>query len=907
MKKDFVSLAEARPDLAKEWNYEKNGDLKPEDVSCGSNKKVWWKLPYDVPNDYPVEHLRGKHFEFEWIALIGDRNSKNLGCPFLSGQSVWNGFNDLTSVRPDLAKQWHPTKNGNLRPTEVAVNSMKKVWWLFSYDVPMNYSAKHLRGKHYDFEWSTTVANRNKGNGCPFLNGHAVWPGFNDLQTVNPELAKQWHPTKNGNLKPTEVTANSNRKVWWLFPYDDPKTGQHFDFEWSSTISSRNIESGCPFLYGKAVLKEFNDLQTANPELAAQWHPTKNGNLRPEDVSFGSNKRIWWLLPYDVPMNYSIKHLRGEHFDFEWQATISERNSRKRGCPYLSGNAVWKGFNDLQTVNPELSKQWHPTKNGNLKPTEVTANSNRKVWWLFPYDDPETGKHFNFEWKESIVYRNKTSISCPFLSGKAVWFGFNDLQTVNPKLAKQWHPTKNGSLKPTEVTCGVTKKVWWLFPYDDPETGRHHDFEWQASIQSRHHGGGCPYLSHQTIQKGFNDLQTTNPELAKQWHPTKNGNLKPTEVTANSNRRVWWLFPYDDPKTGKHFDFEWQASIHSRNFSSGCPYLSGQTICKGFNDLATKNPDIAAQWHPTKNGDLKPTNITSGSKKKVWWLFPYNDPKTGKHFDFEWQASVNNRTNHNSCCPFLNGRAVWEGFNDLQTVNPELAKQWHPTRNGSLKPTQVTEKSGITVWWLFPYDDPKTGKHFDFEWKSKVVNRSFGCGCPYLTIYKGEEYIKQYLEKNNISFNVQQRFSDLRGTGDGQLSYDFSIPDEKYVYILIEYNGIQHYESVEYWGGKAALKKQKEHDKRKRDYAKKHGYKLITIKYTYDTYESVEEYLDKEFEKLGIINDSVNLCSPSPDVDGVSGSQYTSSNHQTDGQPKIGHGFPSIDDTKKEENVNDAA
>ena len=611
MKKDFVSLAEARPDLAKEWNYEKNGGLKPEDMSCGSNKKVWWKLPYDVPDDYPVEHLRGKHFEFEWIALIGDRNSKNLGCPFLSGQSVWNGFNDLASVRPDLAKQWHPTKNGNLRPTEVAVNSMKKVWWLFSYDVPMSYSVKHLRGKHYDFEWNTTVANRSKGDGCPFFNGHAVWSGFNDLQTVNPELAKQWHPTKNGSLKPTEVTSNSNRKVWWLFPYDDPKTG----------------------------------------------------------------------------------------------------------------------------------------------------------------------KHFNFEWQESIFYRNKTDVSCPFLSGQAVWPGFNDLQTVNPELAKQWHPTKNGNLKPTEVTCGATKRVWWIFPYDDPETGMRHDFEWQASIQSRNHGSGCPYLSHQLIRKGFNDLQAVNPELAKQWHPTKNGNLKPTEVTANSN-------------------------------------------------------------------------------KKVWWLLPYDDPKTGKHFDFEWQASVNNRTKHNSCCPFLNGRAVWEGFNDLQTVNPKLAKQWHPTRNGSLKPTQVTEKSGIMVWWLFPYDAPKTGKHFDFEWKSKVVNRNAGCGCPYLTTYKGEEYIKQYLQKNNIVFNTQQKFSDLLGTGDGQLSYDFSIPDEKYGYILIEYNGIQHYEAVDYFGGEEQFKKQKEHDKRKRDYAKKHGYKLITVKYTYDTYESVEEYLDNELKKLGVINDT---------------------------------------------------
>ena len=74
-KRKFISLAEARPDLIKEWDYEKNGDLRPEDVSHRSDKRAWWIYPYDVPDDYPVEHLRGKHFEFEWIALIGDRNS----------------------------------------------------------------------------------------------------------------------------------------------------------------------------------------------------------------------------------------------------------------------------------------------------------------------------------------------------------------------------------------------------------------------------------------------------------------------------------------------------------------------------------------------------------------------------------------------------------------------------------------------------------------------------------------------------------------------------------------------------------------------------------------------------------------------------------------------------------------
>ena len=619
MKKNFVSLAEARPDLAKEWNYEKNGDLKPEDVSCGSNKKVWWKLPYDVPDDYPVEHLREKHFEFEWEASTGDR-TRGVNCPFLcQNPKTWKGFNDLATTNPSLAGEWDYKLNIGLTPSDVTANSGKNVWWHLQYDIPNDYMVENLRGKRVDFRWQAAVSDRNNGNGCPFLSGKAVWPGFNDLRTTNPELAKQWHPTKNGELTAVQVTASSNKK-------------------------------------------------------------------------------IWWLLPYDVPMEYSIKHLRGKHFDFEWQTTINHRTGNYgTGCPYLNGKAVWPGFNDLQTTNPELAKQWHPTKNGELTAVQVTASSNKKVWWLYPYDDPKTGKHFDFEWEAIVSSRNKGT-GCPFLTGKAVWPGFNDLQTVNPSLAKLWHPTKNGK-------------------------------------------------------------------------------LKPTQVTINSTKRVWWMYPYDDLKTGKHFDFEWQSSIVTQNIS--------------------------------------------------------------KHY-----------------CPYLSNQAIWKGFNDLQTINPRLASQWHPTKNGNLKPEQVTFGSRRKVWWLLPYDDKKTGIHYDFEWQASISKRARGVNCPFLITYRGENYIKQYLQKNNISFNTQKKFSDLFGIGDGQLSYDFSISDEKHKYILIEYNGIQHYEANDYFGGEEQFKKQKEHDKRKRNYAKKHGYKLITIKYTYDTYESVEEYLDKELKKLGIIDDT---------------------------------------------------
>ena len=575
-------------------------------------------------------------------------------------------------------------------------------------------------------------------------------------------------------------------------------------------------------------------LAEARPDLAKEWNYEKNGDLKPEDVSCGSNKKVWWKLPYDVPDDYPVEHLREKHFEFEWEASTGDR-TRGVNCPFLCQNPkTWKGFNDLATTNPSLAGEWDYKLNIGLTPSDVTANSGKNVWWHLQYDIP------------------------------------NDYMVENLR-------------------------------------GKRVDFRWQAAVSDRNNGNGCPFLSGKAVWPGFNDLRTTNPELAKQWHPTKNGELTAVQVTASSNKKVWWLYPYDDPKTGKHFDFEWEAIVSSRNKGTGCPFLTGKAVWPGFNDLQTVNPSLAKLWHPTKNGKLKPTQVTINSTKRVWWMYPYDDLKTGKHFDFEWQSSIVTQNISKHYCPYLSNQAIWKGFNDLQTINPRLASQWHPTKNGNLKPEQVTFGSRRKVWWLLPYDDKKTGIHYDFEWQASISKRARGVNCPFLITYRGENYIKQYLQKNNISFNTQKKFSDLFGIGDGQLSYDFSISDEKHKYILIEYNGIQHYEANDYFGGEEQFKKQKEHDKRKRNYAKKHGYKLITIKYTYDTYESVEEYLDKEFEKLGVINDSVNLCSPSPDVDGVSDSPYTSSNHQTDGQPKIGHGFPSIDDTKKEESVNDAA
>lgn len=263
-------------------------------------------------------------------------------------------------------------------------------------------------------------------------------------------------------------------------------------------------------------------------------------------------------------------------------------------------------------------------------------------------------------------------------------------------------------------------------PYDDPVTGKHFDFEWQAGIQSRTDGGnGCPYFTGHAVWIGFNDLASQYPEIAKEWHPIKNGKLTPVDVTGKSHRVVWWLLPYDDPETGKHFDFEWKVDILSRTKDgNGCPFLAkfGGLVWPGFNDLATNFPEIAKEWHPTKNGKLTPNNVMKYSSQMVWWYLPYDDPKTGKHFDFEWEESISNRTSFKLGCPYLSGYAVWTGYNDLQTCYPEIAREWS-NRNRILKPTSSYKFSPRKVWWKCHV--------CGMNWRTSIRSRTTrGTGCP---------------------------------------------------------------------------------------------------------------------------------------------------------------------------------
>lgn len=539
-----------------------------------------------------------------------------------------------------LLEEWHPTKNDNLTPHNVTYGSKKKVWWI-------------CKNGH---EWQTAICDRKRGRGCPYC---AKKKANNEhcLQACYSDIAKQWHPIKNGKLTPYDVLPSSNKKVWWMC-----EKGH----EWQASINHRTVGRNCPYCSGRKVCID-NCLQTTHPEIAKQWHPIKNGNLTPYDVTTGSKKKVWWQCP--------LGH--------EWEASIQQR-TRGRGCPVCKkeNNSSFpeqvlffylkKYFDD--TINryklqgkaeidvfvpslkfgieydgsyyhrkkehKDLKKEKFINDNGvkllRIKELEESLSEcyiennviycksecpvsqlNNVVKLSFEYIQKNIiNKHFDLD---IDIERDRIKIYELFIYSEKK----ESLAEKYSDIAKEWHPTKNGSIKPTMVKPTSHKKVWWMC-----EKGH----EWQSTITNRiDRHSGCPYCSNKKAHNE-NNLAVLFPELVKEWHPTKNGDLTPYDVMKGTSKNVWWQC-----KKGH----EWQDSPNHRTRGRGCPYCSGRRVSKE-NSLQAKYPDIAKEWHPTKNGDLIPSNITYGSEKKVWWQCENGH---------EWQATIYNRTGRKSGCP----------------------------------------------------------------------------------------------------------------------------------------------------------------------------------------------------------------------------------------------------------------
>ena len=644
------------------------------------------------------------------------------------------GVNDLETYCKKnnltiILEEWNYQKNSPLLPCEVGRGTTRKVWWL---------------GK-CGHEWQNSVANRvSQNQGCPYCSGHKVLKGFNDLETTNPELAKEWDYKRNLNISPSMFTAGSGKKVWWIC--------SKCNNNWEALISGRNYGFGCPkcaaINRGKkqSIAKKEESLGVKYPTLLNEWDYDKNTDISPYETYPSSNKSVWWIC---------------QNCGNEWKTPVCSRTGNNTGCPKCSkiSSALQRKLpslgNDLASAHPRIAKEWHPTKNGNLRPTEVNRGSARAVWWLCKY---------GHEWKAQICSRTQPDGSnCPVCMKEAItsfpeqailfYLSKNYNNVINsdrslldgyeldiyiPEISTAieydgfaWHKNNIAKDKKKNSICKqsgiklIRIREQGLPLFDDCVCIiRTDDHSYPSlekclfelfdhlkldkttiSIEKDRDSILEQYLS---IKKKIS-LQTLFPEIAAEWHPLKNGTITPDMISAHFNKKVWWL-----GKCGH----EWQSSPNNRcGKQVGCPYCSNPPvkILAGFNDLATTNPELLSEWHPTKNGTLSPTDVSHGTMKKVWWL-----GKCGH----EWQAAVASRAgNMKLKCPYCSNQKILSGFNDLATTNPELLLEWHPTKNGTLSPSDVSRGSKNKVWWL-----GKCGH----EWQASISSRTRinGTGCP---------------------------------------------------------------------------------------------------------------------------------------------------------------------------------
>lgn len=570
----------------------------------------------------------------------------------------------LAETHPELVAQWHPTRNGSLTPHNVTALSTYRAWWICEFG----------------HEWSRQVHRRAwHGSGCPECKVEGV-----SLRARYPELVSEWS-TKNGDLTPNQVRWSSGKLVWWRC-----STKQHDDYQ--RTVYNRTNKEkphGCPVCEGQQP-ERLESFAALYPDIAKEWHPRLNGDLDPYRLTAGSCVPVWWRCRKDK------KH--------EWLSPVFNR-TRQPECPYCR---LWyvTDENRLSVQFPAIAAEWHPKKNRFLWPhvegsfkvafnlripkhlrernrrlraSDVAVNSDEVCWWKC------TAK--GHEWQASVEARAIKGRKCPACERDKL-VTEDSLAALFPAVAKLWHPTRNLPLQPTDVVPGSTQVVYWRCP----KLATH---VWQAHVYSvvrswKAGSNGCRWCSGLSADEK-NSLASKCPAVAKLWHPTRNGNLLPSEVTFKSNKRVWW-------HCGKP-EHEFDATVANmvaafEDGANGCKFCAGRAAAPD-NCLKRTFPAVAEMWHPTKNGQLSPADVTQGSYKMVIWLCDQGH---------DWAAKV-------SCmvqsfrlgsaakgCPFCDGkRATLE--NNLQSKYPQAATLWDETGNAPVKPSEVLPRSKKVYYW----------------------------------------------------------------------------------------------------------------------------------------------------------------------------------------------------------------
>lgn len=361
--------------------------------------------------------------------------------------------------------------------------------------------------------------------------------------------------------------------------------------------------SGCNFnssLCDQLTCKNCFDRSVASHERARYWHPTKNGNANMRKITLNSRVKYWFICEdcgHDFCITIDLLK-RGHYCSY----CINLKRCDQPSCKFCFEHSF---------AGHEKSKYWHPIKNGDVKPRNISPSTNKKYWFYCG----ECGHDFSISLNH--IQRGvwcgycTNTIRCNEISCKSC---FKNSFASNEK-SKYWHPTKNGNIWPRDVAISSGEEYW----FHCEDCG--HDF--CNNLAKIERGVWCAYCAN---KKRCDHASCTfcfansfaNSEKAKYWHPTKNENVKPRDIAAaHSGNKYWFVCE----KCNHDFDMV----VSSIRRGSWCPYCAHQKRCDELSCEFCFNSSFAgckrsAFWHPTKNGDVKPRDVAAYSKNKYWFI-----------------------------------------------------------------------------------------------------------------------------------------------------------------------------------------------------------------------------------------------------------------------------------------------
>lgn len=592
VKQGINDLATVRPDLVDEWSPD--NPMKPNEITAGSHMWATWKC---------------RKCGYKWQAHVNMRtkgnNGKGTGCPrcagFTTNSVKHSRTNDSAFESERLSSEFIEDKNGSLKLVDLSMNPEWKVWWRCSI---------------CGHDWQASLHERETGAKCPAC----IYKSLHPVQSLSPSIRNKWDSSR--NTAPAEnVDARTCKKYWWrcppcgyswqAVPHDVERTDcpvcsfqpseEQVRFE---KLISAVFHDEKTILHDRSLLEDIDwngDDRTLGvdvflPSLSLAFDYC-DGHSIDDELSSSQSDSTYKLVKRQTCASKGIRllYVYPQLFksDIELRRALEDLSNGIVSYKFLSLGRGYTTRDKFDEVFPLLAGNFIKTvKENDLVPCEATPSSHRLCVWRCElcgekfeqnYAHTSRDRHCRCEnCKSMIPLRDKANDKRRFKPGES-------LGDLSPWTMNEWS-SRNGSLTPFDVSSRSHLAVWWRCK---------NGHEWKAPVRNRtkpdhSRASGCPYCANKRVWTGWNDIATTDPELALDW--SDENNLPSTRIGVWSSRPVEWKCHIDgmkwtaSPNTMKHVESYRCPECRRRLVPNGTSKMEN-TVCEA---ILKRHPELAA-------------------------------------------------------------------------------------------------------------------------------------------------------------------------------------------------------------------------------------------------------------------------------------------------------------------------